>query len=106
MFKEEEVMEVLTLARYEWRKASMKYAKTIHSALSQHGADFDSIQSMNLPLDFVSVGSEFDSEITAADPSFIWSPLNSQLIRIVEVSSECGGVLPPGLFPTEVTPQS
>jgi hypothetical protein len=104
MFKEEAVMEDVFMARLEWLKASMKYAKAIHSALSQHGADFDRIQLMNLPLESVAVDSEFDSEIAAPNPTFIWSPLDSQLIRLIEVSHVCGGVLPEGLFPCEANP--
>jgi hypothetical protein len=104
MLKEEAVMEVVFMERIEWLKASMKYAKAVHSALSENGADFDRIRSMNLPLESVAVGSEFDSDIANPNPTFTWSPLDSQLIRLIEVSHDCGGVLPPGLFLCEPNP--
>jgi hypothetical protein len=97
--KEEEVMEVLGTARYEWLKASKQYAKSIHSVLSQHGADFEHIQSLGFSLESISGDSEYDTDFECDDPMLGTSPLYSQLIRLVEISHDCGGVLPEGIFP-------
>jgi hypothetical protein len=102
MCKEEEVMEALGKARYEWLVASKQYAKSIHSVLTRYGADLERIQFMDLPLEAVGLGYQYDSDVMCANPAIGPSPLVcSQLIRLVEVSSECGGVLPEGILPRE-----
>ena len=105
MCKEEEVMEALGTARYEWLMASKLYAKSIHSVLTRYGADFPRIRLMNMPLEAVSIGDQYDFDVMCANPAIGPSPLVcSQLIRLVEVSSECGGVLPEGILPREANP--
>jgi hypothetical protein len=101
MLREEEVMDAVCVARAQWIEASRNFARVIQQVLSQYGADFAAIRQMDLngPEQWFET-SHFDEELAARDLP-IDSPLGSRYIRLVELATECGGVLPEGILRKE-----
>lgn len=91
-------MDAICVARVQWLEVSHKYASVIQQVLAKNGADFDAVRQMDLTgPDGWSETSRFDEELAGGQPP-VDSPFGSHYIRLIELTTECGGVLPEGIL--------